>query len=218
MLTFSTEKKTEKGIFIIQNNITIEFRYKNKEKSQIKSAYWISCSAHFLCRVDALAPAAPTSRSSPSNWQSSWRESLSAGGRTGSLSPPHCPDQTARPWSSSVLPDWPRNRKEREPRSLRGRQYRHSFYFWYKGCLFGSSGHVPLSVTHLYDIFSGLQVQEGRCWSILMLLCGWKSTYWSQFTYLPCLNSLNSIPLTSHPIKTLYMYCFITNFLISDKT
>lgn len=76
-------------------------------------AYWISCSARFLCRVDAPSPAAPTSRSSRSNWQSSWRESLWAVARRGSRSPLRCPDRTARPWSSSVSPDWPAKGTER---------------------------------------------------------------------------------------------------------
>lgn len=101
MLTFSTTRKGE--------NVSYQQTIKNpwtKTKSN-KSSHWISCSAHSLCRVGALAPAAPTSRSSQSNWRSSWRESLSAVGRRGFLSPPHCPDQTARPWSSSVSLDWP---------------------------------------------------------------------------------------------------------------
>ena len=88
------------------------------QKEEKSNAYWISCYAHFLCRVDALAPAAPTSRSSRSNWQSSWRESLWAGARRGFLSPLHCPDQTARPWSSSVSPDWPAIHEGSELRSI----------------------------------------------------------------------------------------------------
>lgn len=74
--------------------------------------HWTSCSARSPCTVGALAPAAPTSRSSPSSWRSSWRGSLWAGGQRGFLSPPRCPDQTATLWSSSVSPDWPKIRKE----------------------------------------------------------------------------------------------------------
>lgn len=78
----------------------------------MKRTHWTSGSARSPCTVGALAPAAPTSRSSRSSWRSSWRGSLWAGGQRGFLSPPRCPDQTATLWSSSVSPDWPEIRKE----------------------------------------------------------------------------------------------------------
>lgn len=142
---------------------------------KIQSSHLTSCSARFLCRVDALAPAAPTSRSSQSNWQSSWRESLSAGGRTGFLSPLRCRDPTARLWSSFVSPDWPAIHTQQQSRNhLQGNRI--AFPLTLKIRTVRRCRCAQKRVSHLYETFRGLQVQEGCCWSIIMLLCEWRQT------------------------------------------
>lgn len=96
--------KDEDRLVLLKN---LENTWKKKKNRKWRCFYRISCSARSPCRGDALAPAAPTFHSSQSNWQSSWPESLSAGARRGSLSPPRCQGPTARLWSSSAWLGWP---------------------------------------------------------------------------------------------------------------
>lgn len=106
MLTFSTAGEEEKSIIFWGRMMKIIMN------EPMRRTHWTFCSARSPCTGGALAPAAPTSRSSPSSWQSSWPGSLWAGARRGFLSPPRCPGQTETLWSSSVLLDWPKPRNE----------------------------------------------------------------------------------------------------------
>ncbi len=177
---FPLKEKEKICVILIMKNIKNQNIFQKRKESKIKTSYWISCSADSLCRVDALAPAAPTSHSSQSNWRSSWQESLSAGARRGFLSPLHCPDQTARPWSSSVSPDWPAGDTKLPsptlsavPESLVSPQK--SLLSWYE-CLVSYMSKTK-QMMYLNHTFSGLQVQERRCWSVLMLLFEYRLTH-----------------------------------------
>lgn len=153
--------------------------------------HWTSCSARSLGRAGALAPAAPTSRSSPSNWQSFWPKSLWADVQTGSRWPPRCPDPTVMLVSSSEWPDWPAAQTNCvQSSALLIYDIHHvikkinSSTEWYSSFLNknmykilynghdnnGALNHAQCQISHLHEIFSGLQVQEWCWWSVIMLL------------------------------------------------